>query len=49
MWDHVFLREASFLVGFVAACKWPMLSATPITLQNKMSVGLYTHSCVIAS
>ena len=31
-WDHMFLREASFPVGFVAACRRLIHTATVITL-----------------
>ena len=33
-WVHVILREASFPVGLVAACRWPIIIATVIILQN---------------
>ena len=37
---HVILREASFPVGLVAACRWPIVTATVLILQNWVSVGL---------
>ena len=40
LWVHVILREASFSVGLVAACRWPIVTATVIILQNYVSVGL---------
>ena len=35
-WVHVILREASFLcpMGLVAACRWPILTAGTVILQN---------------
>ena len=33
-WVHVIPREASFPVGLVAACRWPIVTATVVILQN---------------
>ena len=37
-WVHVILRETSFHVGLMAVCKWPIIAASVITLQNNVSV-----------
>ena len=43
------LREASFPVGPMVVCKWPIFTVRVITLKNKMSVDLRRRSCVLDS
>ena len=38
-WDHVIQREASYPVGSMGACKWPILTARVRPLQSKVSAG----------
>ena len=50
-WDHEILRETSFPVGpcLLVSGHWPILTSRVLTLQDKVSVGLWGHSCVTDS
>ena len=42
MWNHVIQTAIGFPGGPVEPCRWPILTATVMTRQNKVSIRHWT-------